>query len=149
MAPITRIVVPVDFGPASDAAVEQAVALASAFGAELTVLHVCEPAALAYPGGPFIPTDEVAIALERSARVRVDGLVRQLSARAPRVTGLVRQGSPWREINEVAREKGADLIALGTQGRRGLPRALLGSVAEKVVRTSPIPVLTVHTTAAS
>jgi nucleotide-binding universal stress UspA family protein len=60
------------------------------------------------------------------------------------VLGVVRQGSAWREIDDVAREMRADLIVLGTHGRRGVARVILGSVAEKVVRTSPVPVLTVH-----
>jgi nucleotide-binding universal stress UspA family protein len=58
--------------------------------------------------------------------------------------GITRQGETWRVIAETAEELGAGLVVMGTHGRRGLPRAILGSVAEKVVRTAPCPVLTVH-----
>ena len=145
MRPFKKILVPTDFGPASDAAVERAVELASAFDSELTILHVYEAPVFAYPGGaPYIATQNISADLERSARAAVDTLVQQLETCVSRVAGIVRQGSAWRHIEEVAREIGADLVVVGTHGRRGVPRALLGSVAEKVVRTSPVPVLTVH-----
>ncbi len=143
-ATLKKILVPIDFGPASDAAVEQAVTLASASSAELTLLHVYEAPVFAYPGAPFIAIEDISIALEKSARAGIDTVVHQLTGRVPRVAGLIRQGSAWRHINEVAQEIRADLLVLGTHGRQGVPRALIGSVAEKVVRTSLIPVLTVH-----
>jgi nucleotide-binding universal stress UspA family protein len=144
VAPFKKVLVPVDAGPASDAAVEHAAALAGAFGAEVTVLHVYEAPIPVYPGAPYVPIHDVSLALETSARAAVDAVVHRLAGRASQVTGLVRQGSAWRNINDVALEIGADLIVLGTHGRRGVTRALIGSVAEKVVRTSPLPVLTVH-----
>jgi nucleotide-binding universal stress UspA family protein len=144
VASFKKILVPVDTGPASDAAVEQAVVLAGALGAGVTVLHVYEAPILVYPGAGYVPIHDVSLALETSARAAVDAVVHRLAGRVSQVTGLVRQGSAWRNINDVALEIGADLIVLGTHGRRGVPRALIGSVAEKVVRTSPLPVLTVH-----
>jgi universal stress protein A len=57
---------------------------------------------------------------------------------------MLRSGAPWQQTLEVAREIGADLIVMGTHGRSGLAHAFLGSVAEKVVRMSPIPVLTLR-----
>jgi nucleotide-binding universal stress UspA family protein len=57
---------------------------------------------------------------------------------------MVKQGETWRTILDTVAEVGAELIVMGTHGRRGLPRALLGSVAEKIVRTATCPVLTVH-----
>jgi nucleotide-binding universal stress UspA family protein len=144
VTPIRKILLPVDLGPASEAAIEETAALASAFGAEVTVLHVYEAPIHVYPGVPYVPIYDTSLALEKSARGAVDVVVHQLAGRVARVTGLVRQGSAWRNINEVAQELGADLIVLGTHGRRGVPRAFIGSVAEKVVRTSPVPVLTVH-----
>jgi nucleotide-binding universal stress UspA family protein len=73
---------------------------------------------------------DITLELEKSARLGVDTVVHQLRGRVPHVAGLVRPGTPWREINDVAREIGADLVIVGTHGRRGVPRALLGSVAE-------------------
>ena len=58
--------------------------------------------------------------------------------------GFVRLGAPWEEILSVATERGADLVVVGTHGRRGFAHALMGSVAERVVRLSTIPVLTVR-----
>jgi nucleotide-binding universal stress UspA family protein len=60
------------------------------------------------------------------------------------VSVVLRHGTPWTEIATVAREAKADLVVMGTHGRRGVARMLLGSVAERVVRTAPCPVLTVH-----
>lgn len=57
---------------------------------------------------------------------------------------VLRNGVAWEEIAAVAKESQADLIVIGTRGRRGLARALLGSVAESVIRTSDVPVLTLH-----
>jgi nucleotide-binding universal stress UspA family protein len=145
MSSIRKILVPTDFGPASEAALGQAVDLALALGAELTLLHVYEsPVSFAYPGAPSIPLDDISSSLRESAEKGVRALVARTTERVAKVTGLVRQGSAWRNINDVAHEIGADLIVIGTHGRRGVPRALIGSVAEKLVRTSHVPVLTVH-----
>jgi nucleotide-binding universal stress UspA family protein len=144
MAQIKKVLVAIDFGPASDAAVDEAAALASALDAKLTVLHVFETPSWAYPVLPYAPLVDIAAELEKAAHAEVSAIVRRLEGRVPSVEGVVRQGSAWRHINDVAQALGADIIVLGTHGRRGAPRALIGSVAEKVVRTSPVPVLTVH-----
>jgi nucleotide-binding universal stress UspA family protein len=65
------------------------------------------------------------------------------AARHAKTDGLLRQGNPAPEIVDAIRAHGIDLVVMGTHGRHGLPRLLLGSVAEKVVRTSPVPVMTV------
>ncbi|HEY2366326.1 MAG TPA: universal stress protein, partial [Polyangiaceae bacterium] len=61
-----------------------------------------------------------------------------------RLDTIVRQGVPWEEVRSVAEEVDADMIVIGTHGRKGIARALLGSVAEKILRTSTRPVLTIH-----
>ena len=144
MLQIKRVLVPIDFGPASDAAIDEAAALASALEAELTILHVYESPVWAYPVLPYAPMVDISAELARAAHTAMDATVRRLKERLPSVEGVVRQGSAWRHINDVAQAISADLIVLGTHGRQGAPRALIGSVAEKVVRTSPVPVLTVH-----
>ncbi len=142
---IRKILVPTDFGPASEAALSHAIDLATAFGAGITLLHVYEsPVSFAYPGAPFVPIDDISNSLRENAERGVRSLVARTGERLARVDGLVRQGSAWRNINDVAQELGFDLIVIGTHGRRGVPRALIGSVAEKLVRTSHVPVLTVH-----
>jgi nucleotide-binding universal stress UspA family protein len=60
------------------------------------------------------------------------------------MTAVLREGVAWEEVNSVAKEIDANLIVIGTHGRRGLARALLGSVAENVIRTSTVPVLVIH-----
>jgi len=65
-------------------------------------------------------------------------------AEGPRTDAVFRQGTPFDVILDVAKSEGCDLIVIGTHGRRGVARVLLGSVAERVVRLSPVPVLTVH-----
>jgi nucleotide-binding universal stress UspA family protein len=106
-------------------------------------LHVTDVPGYAFPEGPAMTVQMVG-EIERAARVALDAAVAR--ARRPGVVldGQLRQGSPWREIEAAAREMKVDLIAIGTHGRRGIARALLGSVAEKVVRTAPCAVLTVH-----
>jgi nucleotide-binding universal stress UspA family protein len=81
--------------------------------------------------------------VEKSAREAFDALLAEVSSRRQNVAGVLKHGMSWREILATAEEMRADVVILGTHGRRGIPRAVLGSVAEKVVRMSPVPVLTI------
>ena len=141
MATFQRILVPIDFGEASDRALQLAVELAGDSEAELTVLHVCEIPIYAYGDMPVAPVDLLS-PLADLARKRLDSLLASLRDQVPNVRGMLKLGAPWQEILAAASELGADLVVMGTHGRRGLAHALLGSVAEKVVRLSPVPVLT-------
>ncbi len=131
------ILVPTDFSEASQRAVDVGVELAREFDASLTLLHVHELPSYAYA----IP-DEVAERAEALARRELEQRLAQARARLPKADAIMRTGVPWQVILDVARERGADLLALSTRGRHGLQRVLIGSVAEKVVRLSPVPVLT-------
>lgn len=139
--PFRRILVPHDFSAPADFALRQAAALARAAGGRLRVLHVMEPMYVpinvpsqAMPD-PYalVPTQKAA--LERQVR-------KVLGAGAPPCTVDVEVGQPTAFILEAARR--ADSIVMATHGRTGLRHLLLGSVAERVVRASPIPVLTVR-----
>jgi nucleotide-binding universal stress UspA family protein len=138
-----HILVPTDFSTSSQRALDAAVKLAVAFGAKLTITHSCEVPGYAYVGMMAPPIDYLtplreagdALLLKATASVR---------EQVPGVTAMLRSGAPWQQTLEVAREIGADLIVMGTHGRSGLAHAFLGSVAEKVVRMSPIPVLTLR-----
>jgi nucleotide-binding universal stress UspA family protein len=140
----TRILVPHDFSAAATRALAVAAELATKHGGSMTVLHVLTP----FYSGPGYPTQtEIAwsapeqIAADR--RTRLEGLVReQLGPRAPKVTCKVVTGEAAPAILTAA--KSADVIVMSTLGRTGLPHLLIGSVAEKVVRHSPVPVLTIH-----
>ncbi len=140
-----RIVVATDFSEASSGAVRLACAIAAEASAQLTVLNVCD-----VPGyvdtGP-IPYD-LATAFVATAQAHLDALLSPIRKTCPGARALVRIGVPWQEILAVAAESRADLIVIGTHGRRGVAHAVLGSVAEHVVRASPVPVLTVRNGAA-
>ncbi len=142
-----KILVPTDFGDSSEAALAYAGDLAKALGAEIVVLHSYEIPTVGFPDGTLVATAELAGRVLEGAKAGLDAAVRKSEAGVP-VQTLVKQGDAWRTIVDCAEEVGAGLIVMGTHGRRGLPRALLGSVAEKVVRTASCPVLTVHANAA-
>ena len=137
---VEKILVAMDFDETSARALDTAVNLARALGAEITLLHVWD-----IPPYPHASMASAALhrAVEESERDAFDALLADAKTREPKVTGLLKQGIAWREILAVADETHADLLILGRHGRLSLPRALLGSVAEKVVRMSPIPVLMV------
>ncbi len=145
MVTIRKVLFPTDFSEASEAAWGFALSLAQEFGAEVALLHVVpEPPRLAeaYEMG-FTPERFLKAATEEAQRLLAD---MQAKAADWKVTLIprVRQGVEFREIIAAAREEGADLIVMGTHGRTGLAHALIGSVAEKVVRKAPCPVLTVR-----
>ncbi len=82
--------------------------------------------------------------LQRTGDAKMARLLESIRKEMPRASGIVRCGAAWEQILDVARERGADLIVVGSHGRTGVPRALIGSVAEKVARLAQVPVLTVH-----
>lgn len=142
MTAFKHILVPTDFGETSARAVDVAVTLARKFDAELTLYHASwlPPASYsAYAEGLYWPTDEMA----REAKKELDKTVEQVKSLYPKTVAIMGQGEPWQAVLTIAKDRGVDLIVMGTHGRRGLSRVFLGSVAERVVRLSPIPVLTV------
>jgi nucleotide-binding universal stress UspA family protein len=138
------ILVPTDFGDASRSAVDYALALAKPLGAQLVIVHTYEIPAVGFPDGAMIVTADLGQRLLEGAQSGRDKEVSRVGGSGITVRGIVKQGDAWRSILEAAEDVGAELIVMGTHGRKGLPRILIGSVAEKVVRTSPVPVLTVH-----
>ena len=142
---ITRILVPTDFSPGAEGALRWAATLADEFGAELIFLHVLDLSLAALAGLPsdvasFPAVDELA----RLVRAEATTGMANVAARYPDARTIILEGSPRAVIVQVAREEGASLIVMGTHGRTGLAHILFGSVAAHVVRTSPVPVLTVH-----
>ncbi len=142
---VRSILSPVDFGTGSDHALDTALDLAQALGATVQVLHVYQIPVYGFPDGAFLAGPEIATRLSEAAQKGLDGVVQRIAARGIKVVGHLRQGNPADEICAVAKDLGADLIVLGTHGRKGLAHALMGSVAERVVRTSSVPVLTIRT----
>jgi universal stress protein A len=143
----TRILVPTDFSGPSDAALEYAKALADRFGASLHLVHVLEDQVV---GGAFGADPYLAGAPAYAEALRADAearLAARLTARERiRLHGSseIASGPSARTIVEIAESHGIDLIVMGTHGRTGLAHALIGSVAERVVRSAPCPVLTLH-----
>jgi nucleotide-binding universal stress UspA family protein len=142
---VRSILSPVDFGVGSETALDYALDLAQALGATVHLLHVYQIPVYGFPDGAFLAGPEIATRLSEAAQKGLDGLVARISARYPNVKGVLKQGNPADEICEAAKSLGVDLIVLGTHGRKGIAHALMGSVAERVVRTSNIPVLTIRT----
>jgi nucleotide-binding universal stress UspA family protein len=140
---IRTILVPTDFSEDAESALAQASDLAQRFGAKLCLLHVytLTPYAVAPWNGGF--GAEFVIEIRKGAEKAIEE-VRQRAARGGlKVEALVEEGSASSAIVDVARRLPADLIVMGTRGRTGLAHVLLGSVAERTIRTAPCPVLTV------
>jgi nucleotide-binding universal stress UspA family protein len=137
---LKHILVATDFGEPSDVAVELAIEIANAMHAELTLVHAYEIPAYVYGGVGFSPADLVTPVIDAS-RDALKVAISRVRAQVPNATSVLRNGNPATEIVSVAELVHADLIVVGTHGRRGLSHALLGSVAERLVRSSPVPVL--------
>lgn len=133
-----HILVPTDFSEASGRALELALAIAERLGSRVTLVHAYE-LPVAYGEGIYWPIEPI----ELEAKRALDAALTAVKARCPDADAVLVRGPAWEQALEVARERGADLIVMGTHGRRGVSRALLGSQAERVVRLSPVPVLTV------
>jgi nucleotide-binding universal stress UspA family protein len=142
-----RILVATDFSAASERAWAVAQQLAGPLGAELILFHVVIEAPL-FSEGPF--TMEHARSVFSKAREWANTTLGEWTAAATasglRARSIVGTGAPHKEIIATAGLEHANLIVMGTQGRGGLDRALLGSVAERVLRLAPCPVLTVRGT---
>ena len=143
MKTIKRILVATDFTPPSERAVQLATELATTFNASLTLVHVFEYPPALYTDAPLSSADLVEPALEE-VKFKLSETLGSICRQIPEASAKIRQGIPHEEISAAARESAADLIVIGTHGRTGLARGVLGSVAETVVRLSPVPVLTVR-----
>ena len=148
-ANITRILVPTDFSATADAALDYAKGLATKLGACLHVLHVLEDA---YVGGSFagelyVPeSPNLRAMMVKEAEDLLGHRVSPQDRELLKAETAVVVGRSFKAIVDYAQEHRADLIVIGTHGRTGMAHLLLGSVAERIVRTAPCPVLTVRDT---
>ncbi len=144
-----KILVATDLTPASAPALRSALDLAQVLGARLTALHVLDAPLESTKW--FLPDSPEMLALRAAISREEETIHAELAAQlgalaqgAMNIDAIVRRGNPVDTIRDVAEEIGADLLVLGTHGRRGIQHALLGSVAERVVRTASQAVLTVR-----
>jgi len=137
-----KIMCPVDFSPSSREALEAAATLARESNASLVLAHVWEPSQFAV-SADFVLSPQVVHALfdtQEAELAKWKTIARQLGVQE--IATCMLTGAPWDQIVLAARgDPAIDLIVMGTHGRTGLKHALLGSVAEKVVRHAPCPVL--------
>ena len=136
-----HVLVPTDFSDYANYALDYAIELAKTLQARLTFLHVIHltPLAMGSIGGPgLIPYLED---IETEIQQYMQTLLDRIHQEGLQGETIVVQGVPFQTIIETAESKAVDLIVMGTHGRTGLTHALMGSVAEKVVRLAPCPVL--------
>jgi nucleotide-binding universal stress UspA family protein len=139
MMPFKTILFATDFSPASEVAFHVAAALARDYRARMVALHVIEPVRVGFSEyGSYIGPEE--------DKARAMATLDAMEAPSPRVTMDHRllEGDPAEVIAEIAADTNADLIVMGTHGRTGLTRLVMGSVAEEVLRRAPCPVLTIR-----
>jgi nucleotide-binding universal stress UspA family protein len=145
---IRTILMPTDFSTCAECALGWAHALAKAFEANIVLLHAVDLVSYVWiPAGPAsVPAPVPEDVAKRVMDVAQESL-HALAPKAPEITRrLIRKGHPREIILEVATDIDADVIVMGTHGRRGVSQLFIGSVAEHVVRHAPVPVLTVRET---
>ena len=142
---LRKIVVPTDFSPDARCALDLALELSRASGAKVILLHVCHiPTYAFFNGGLFAPTPELVDGIIEDAKQALTLEQVDRRARGDEVEIACLEGDPADLIVRFSATQKADLVVMGTHGRRGVRRLLMGSVAERVVRAAEQPVLTVH-----
>jgi nucleotide-binding universal stress UspA family protein len=150
MAKFKRIVMATDFSSASEPAFEEAARMAREWGARLYLVHAYEtPAQAPVPLMPVSNFFEVLAAARAQVERRLQDLMSRESLRGVDVRPLAERGGPVHAIVDAAVRENADLIIMGTRGRRGAARFLLGSVATGVIAIAPCPVLTLRSQTAA
>jgi nucleotide-binding universal stress UspA family protein len=143
---IKTVLFPTDFSHGARAAMDYAISLAQDYKARLVLLYVIQDISIAewYIPSSISAADLVAD-MQKSAEREMEKWAAEIGGKVTgKVEAMIERGVPFVEIIRVAKEKNADLIVIGTHGRTGIDHMLFGSTAEKVVRKSPCPVLTVR-----
>jgi nucleotide-binding universal stress UspA family protein len=136
-----HILVPTDFSEYADYALDYAIELAKTLQARLTILYVFHLSSLALGEAPPAVLDDTWQAMETHAQQQTQKALARVLKAGLQGDSVIMEGTPFQTIIDTAKDKGADLIVMGTHGRTGLTHALMGSMAEKVVRLAPCPVL--------
>ena len=138
------ILVPTDFSAYSDVAVDYAVELAMRLDATVYLLHIVHIPVIGTGEMGNVHASALTQVAHRDAQISLEALATKLRDRVEVAAVRIETGDAREVIDRVAEQIDADLIVMGTHGRRGFSRWFLGSVAESVVRTAPCPVLTIH-----
>ena len=146
MDPPKIILVATDFSLAAETALDHALALASKLGAKVYLLHAYQLPIVGFPDGALLPTADIASRIISWAEKQLADSVASRKESSVELVPILKQADPREAVLEAVQDVSADLVIMGTHGRTGIARALIGSVAESVVRTCPVPVLTVHAT---
>jgi universal stress protein A len=146
MSRIEHILLPTDFSEYSSSAVPYACALADEYGAQMHVLHVLEKMGTVPYFGMGLAAPGIAEESEQHARKLIEGVLPADWPARGRAVLAVKHGSPFVEIIRYVKDENISIMVITTHGRTGLAHTLLGSQAEKLVRKSPCPVLTVRPT---
>jgi nucleotide-binding universal stress UspA family protein len=145
MKAFARILAATGFSPASQPALDDAERIAQECGARLLILHAYKiPALASLAQAPVGVYEDFLRAVETDAEKRLDALVAHARVRRIDARGLLRHGLADEEILEAAAKEKVDLIVMGTHGRRGASRLLMGSIASRVVSRAPCPVMTLR-----
>jgi nucleotide-binding universal stress UspA family protein len=146
MKRIRRVLHPTDFSPASSAAFKRAVDVAKVNRAELLLVHVLPSVVPVMTDGYVSPKvyEDLEAATRADGQKHLDTLVRRARQAGARAKSLLLEGVPHERIAQAARGKKADMVVMGTHGRTGFAKLVLGSVASRVLAISPCPVLTVR-----
>lgn len=136
-----HILVPTDFSEYANYALDYAIELAQALQARLTVLYVFHLSSLALGEAPPTVLDDTLTAMETKAQQQTQMALTRVQNSSLQGDSVIVEGIPSQMIIETAERRDVDLIVIGTHGRTGLTHILMGSVAEKVVRLAPCPVL--------
>lgn len=144
MIEFEKILFPTDFSESAENAARYAISLAKKYGSNLYIVHVVEP--FTYTTDFGLDYSVQYKEMEATARRLLDEFVASIQRNYLDAEGVLLSGEPFVEIIKYAKREQVDLIIMGTHGRTGLEHMLLGSVAEKVVRKSPCPVLTIKKT---
>jgi nucleotide-binding universal stress UspA family protein len=144
MKQIKRIVVGTDFSEIAERAVDAAVDLAAQVGAAVSLVHAYELPMYSFPDGVVVSSPDVAKRITSDALGRLEAAIERRKARGVPIQSILRMGATWDELNGVAVEQDADVIVIGTHGRRGFSRVILGSVAERMMRTAVRPLLVIR-----
>lgn len=140
---VDSILVPTDFSEPSENAVRVAASLAERFGAKLHILHVWAPPVAVAFDGAILPSAEQLASYTDSLERELNQLQGRVQRPAQTMERHLVQGIAWREICDYAERKKIGLVVMGTHGRSGFSHLVMGSVAERVVRASKVPVMVV------